>query len=483
MNIIYRFRFFLLSLLLLFSACDFDLFKSFEPDQTIELFVPVLDTLEDGSLTGKVGNVVLVNKAIVYENDKFIEYIVRSQSFGYWDPLLEYKWNLFLLQTNFFYTDQLPASEDSHYNIDSLYMGLSEPYTEYIDSLSADEFERQIFTNTKPGAIGIILDLLYSEDTLVIKYVAPNSPASSAGLEKGMKILEVNDSSVTGDSALERFGDLTAGDSGTALTLTVTKGGVEETFALVKDIVEFPSVLLDTVDQIPHIQVFTFTGQTIGDKSTSDEFQDALRATENSSVTLLDLRSNVGGSVLEVLYMCDEVISSGVIIHEEFRSLSTDSIPRFFQYADMASPGGVGEGRQYILLADAWSASASEIFISALMEAEGTPMVGDTTYGKGIGQIVIKTPGRGWAKVTSLLIKSRNNQVYHGVGIEPTYPTQDSEALARAVELARDMGGGPVSKKSRRRVDLEIMLSELNRRERIRGGETDIIIQRDWPLR
>jgi hypothetical protein len=70
------------------------------------------------------------------------------------------------------------------------------------------------------------------------------------------------------------------------------------------------------------------------------------------------------------------------------------------------------------------SASASEILISALKDRKdmaGAILIGDTTYGKGIGQSHILRPGREILSITSLQIRGLTNRTgdYHRKGIYP----------------------------------------------------------------
>src|SRR5690606_34635775 len=103
-----------------------------------------------------------------------------------------------------------------------------------------------------------------------------------------------------------------------------------------------------------------------------------------------------------------------------------------------ATPGGAGAGRSFVLLADEGTASASEIFIAALRENLGAPLVGSRTYGKGVGQASINTPGGGIAIVTYGTARTASGADYNGVGLAPTHPsTEKPDAmLAQAAAVA-----------------------------------------------
>jgi C-terminal processing protease CtpA/Prc len=68
--------------------------------------------------------------------------------------------------------------------------------------------------------------------------------------------------------------------------------------------------------------------------------------------------------------------------------------------------------------------------------------VGTKTYGKGVGQSVRNTPGRGLALVTFLKFMSKDGLDYHGRGIEPDYPdsSRGDRLLVKAVAVGKGLG-------------------------------------------
>jgi C-terminal processing protease CtpA/Prc len=136
-----------------------------------------------------------------------------------------------------------------------------------------------------------------------------------------------------------------------------------------------------------------------------------------------------------------------------------------------AKPGDKGEGRSYVLLADGGSASASEIFISALRENLGVPFVGDTTYGKGVGQAPIDTDGKGVAIITYGTARAASGADYNGIGLLPTHPSTakpdamlaQAAAVAAPGALARRAAEGKAGNDARRAA-----LIDWNRRQAVR---------------
>ena len=314
-------------------------------------------------------------------------------------------------------------------------------FTNYFDSAAAPGAMDRITTTTKPGGLGIEVGLNESDDSVVVRRVVAGSPAGRAGIAKGMIILAIDDSSVTGDSALTRFSRFSAGDSGESAVLRMLDAGSVRDFSMVREPVAFPTVYVDSLEGIGYIAISGFMPATVADLNTAGEFRNALGATRRFAVTILDLRDNGGGSLDLTLRMCDEILpADSVVIRQEQRQFSEeDHVPLLSTITHLATGQGSAEKRSFVLLANGGSASASEIFLIAIKEATGAPLVGQKTYGKGVGQVVRGTPGKGLALVTFLKFTSRSGLDYHGHGLEPDYPDSATgdRLLLKAVDVAR----------------------------------------------
>ena len=461
------------------------------PDQVVELYQPILDSLN--YKPGRSGSAEALNPVNVKESDgKVVQYRLTRQRFGSWSPDLEFKWNWFLLQSNFLFPGGLPDTAGMSAQTKSLYdkVHAEDNFTNYFDSAAAPSIWNRINTSTKPGAVGVMVKLNKAGDTVLINYVVPDSPAGRAGFAKNMAILSVNDSVITGDSALERFQRFSTGDSGTPVRFsTLAPGGSPREHNLVRMPVAFPTVIVDSLSGVGYISINGFTPNTVGEKSTYTEFQDALAATKRFPVTILDLRDNGGGSLDVALKMCDEILTDGKVIIRELqrRFVEASRAPIQTEITTAATSGGSGElgpdkkARKYLLLANGGSASASEIMLVALHEGAEAPLMGAKSYGKGVGQTVRNTPGKGLALITFLKFTSAARLDYHKHGLVPDVPdTADGdELLAHAAEKALSMAtaakaGAKVSAAERRSMLRAAALVEWNRRQAIRPGIREI---------
>jgi C-terminal peptidase prc len=397
-----------------------------------------------------------------------VEYRSSRRGYGSWNAERERQLHLFLLR-GFFLEPGVFEDITGLTNIDSLYARARrrDIHTRHIDSAEAAEYRRQIRTTVRPRVIGIQIRLNDAGDTIFLELVAPGSPAHKAGLRRGMPVLAVGDSAVTGDSALTRFVRFVEADTTTArLTVGTSQGPLTKT--MVRDTVSFPTVLADSLGGAGYIAIFSFTQNTVEGGSTYEEFRRALDATRRFPSTVLDLRGNGGGSLPVVLRMCDEVLSGGVIIRLIERGLQGGASVRT-ETAYRANRGEKHEGRAFVLLADDGSASASEIFIAALRENLQSPFVGASTYGKGVGQASFDTPGGGVAVITYGTARTASGLDYNGTGLAPTHPST-LKPDAMLVQAAGVAVPGALA----RRVDEAVETSALatvidwNRRQAIR---------------
>jgi len=356
-----------------------------------------------------------------------------------------------LLQRLYLWPEEVPdlAAVDS---MAELIAPLSDPFTTYYPPVEA---AIRIDDQTHPparGTTGLWLRALPVEpglprpvpDTLEVWRVLPTSPADSAGFRPHDRILALNGLRLDADTSLAAWWRLADDTVGSALELEVLRESTPFLDTLRLATVPLPTVYADSLaPDLSLIQVTEFRNVTIssdpghGDTTgTWAEFRTALRQTASDAVTLLDLRGNPGGNIRICLGMADELVASGVLLRMEDRSASYQPEQSGVLIVQ-ATPGGLGEARRFILLADAHSASCSEIFVAAIRANRSDALIGQTTYGKGIGQSQWRTPGGGLLKVTSIRLSDAHGETWHHVGIAPDQAiTGSAEQLAEALTLA-----------------------------------------------
>ena len=91
------------------------------------------------------------------------------------------------------------------------------------------------------------------------------------------------------------------------------------------------------------------------------------------------------------------------------------------------------------------TASASEILTGALSDYGLAKVVGETTFGKGIVQVILTLSDGTGLKVTMARYYTPNGVCIHGVGIDPDVEVKDDaqtdqdEQLLKALEVVKSL--------------------------------------------
>ena len=336
-----------------------------------------------------------------------------------------------------------------YYDVCYMYNQMLDPFTQYFDPNVKDLVYKQITETQEVVGIGAEVEIVESEGSsyLVITQVYPSSPSDEAGLMEGDIIKEIDGLAVT---TVENFEKMCAGKKGSLIKVTVDRGGEIVTVSVKLDEYHAPSVKVHYENSIPVIEILEFSKTTSNDSGTYGEFLEALMRTEGAPSTIIDLRSNPGGDTKQCNAVSAELLSSGDTIITDIVS-DVDSVRdggrwKFVQVFDTvtytATKDGIGRDRYYVLMSSDTSASCAEVVLSAVSVNKKTPIVGVTSYGKGIGQAVMSTESgiQGLALITALQGVDKNGESYHDLGIVPDFPIVDpDEQMAKAVELAKEM--------------------------------------------
>lgn len=147
---------------------------------------------------------------------------------------------------------------------------------------------------------------------------------------------------------------------------------------------------------------------------------------------VIDLRSNYGGDTFAMYSMTDIFLPKGSII-------STDKM-RFFSKTFRAKKTNLLSNKNIIILQDRNTASASENFISGLKDnLDNVLLIGNKTFGKGIGQFTLPLR-RGFAvKATTMLWYTPNGLNIQGEGIEPDIYYDGNDIVAFALKTIQQI--------------------------------------------
>lgn len=367
----------------------------------------------------------------------------------------ELEFNHFLLQNIYLYSDEIGAlrqyegkgtASSNYRDVIYLYASLSDPFTRYFDPDNMQSALDSYLGGEEEAMVGVVYGILGNDgdaaDTLVVHRIIPASPAEKAGVQVGDRILKVNGESVIGSGA-NQAGSLMEGGAGTLVTMELLREGKTVSVQLKKAFVAVPTVWLDYVDSIPVIQVTWFAENSLDSGGTADEFEKILTKAGDFEAAVIDLRNNPGGSVDQCMKMTDDLLSQGPFIWALEHSIDKKTYVGVVDTIELWEPGESTswEGRYYVFLADGGSASCSELMLASVRGNSDYLIVGDTTYGKGIAQILLQTYAKGLAVVSSSEFRMKDWTNYHKVGLAPDLKISDADsALAAAVRIAKQKG-------------------------------------------
>ena len=290
---------------------------------------------------------------------------------------------------------------------------LKDPYSVYMDKDTAQQFTQTLESSFE----GIGAEVGMVDGKIVIVSPFKNSPAEKAGLKANDQILKVNGESVAGLD-LSKATLKIRGKKGTTVKLEIARKGLKDPLTISVKRGEIP---LETV----HSSIKNLNGKKIGyieltsfAEKTAADFKKQLTALEDENIKglVIDVRGNPGGLLPSVEEILDEFVTKDKpMIQIENRNGEKQRV-----YSTLAKK------KEYpvAVLVDKGSASASEILAGALKEAEGYPLVGEKTFGKGTVQQAVPMGDGSNIKLTLFKWLTPNGNWIHKKGIQPNVPVK-----------------------------------------------------------
>ena len=302
------------------------------------------------------------------------------------------------------------------YMLDGYMYALGDKYSVYH---TAEEMQE--LTNESNGdLVGIGVRVMMDDETggIRILNVMHDSPALETGLQVGDVIVKVGGLEVTADTYNTAVNDV-AGEAGTELTVTILRNG--ETFerTLTRRLVRSEAVFLEMQDNhTALIRIYEFTGNA------ADDFIAAMEEAQKAGATgyVFDVRNNPGGDLGVIVRILDYLLPEGPIVRiidasgEVVHTYTSD-------VSEIQAP--------MVVLINENTASAAELFTSALLDYDKCVTVGQTTYGKGVMQNIITLPDGSGIRLTTHYYNPPYSDNYNGVGIPADYELEmASSAIA-----------------------------------------------------
>ena len=311
--------------------------------------------------------------------------------------------------------------------IDGMLAALGDPYTFYY----TDEAYAAMNEETTGQYVGVGMLVGETADgTLRVLRVFRGSPAEKAGIEAGDALLAIDGASVGGDApmSLSEASALLKGEGETPVEVEVERGGEVLSFTLERGEVSINYVEYSILEgNVGYLSIYQFTGDDVeGVKEAISAFQQA-----GVSALVVDVRSNPGGLLTDVVDICDMLLPEGLIVYTEDRSGAREEFYADGEYWDVPMA----------VLVNGDSASASEIFAAAVQDTGRGIVVGEVTYGKGVVQTLHAFPEGDGMQLTTATYYTPSGASIHGQGVTPDIEVAlatDASVIYHAPDAASD---------------------------------------------
>lgn len=336
----------------------------------------------------------------------------------------------------YFYFDQDDEKrEESYY--DGIMKGLDDPYSVYY---TQEEYEKLMEEDSgKFEGIGATVSKDNEKGTIYIVKPIVGSPAEKAGLLPDDVVVAVDDLDITTDMELDYVVDHIRGEKGSTVTLKIYRAGEPDYLYIdiVRDTIVNTTVSYEMLDNsIGYIEVEQFV------ENTPELFEDAIDDLQSQGAKglVIDLRNNPGGLLKAVIEMADYVIDdsltanganqAGLLLQTKDKN---DKVLEEFECGDKHSVD-----LPMAVLVNKNSASASEIFSGCLKDYGVAKIVGETTYGKGIVQSVMKLKDGSAVKLTIAQYFLPSGISIHKTGVTPDVEVELDDEQKRKIVIEHD---------------------------------------------
>lgn len=271
-----------------------------------------------------------------------------------------------------------------------------DPHSDYSNAEETKELNEPLQGNF--SGIGITFNM--NSDTLYVIQTVGGGPSERVGILAGDRIIEVNDTAVAGvkmknSDIMKRL----RGPKGTVVDVKVLRmdgGVVPDTIDFSITRADIPIYSVDAAYMVDartgYIRINRFAAET------AKEVRDALRKLQKEGMQqlILDLTDNGGGYLQASVELLGELLDPGTL------AVYTEGLnsPRFDAYAHPAGSKPLFTDGRLVVMANQYSASASEITSGAIQDHDRGVIVGRRTFGKGLVQRPIPFPDGSMIRLT-----------------------------------------------------------------------------------
>lgn len=235
------------------------------------------------------------------------------------------------------------------------------------------------------------------------------TPAEEAGLKENDIIIKVNDIDVRDKNLTDTVKEI-KGKENTDVVITVIRDGKEQSIKVARKEIQIDSTAHELLENgIGYLDIKSFS------ENSASDVEKAIEDLRKKGMTklIIDLRFNGGGDVRSTIKIAN------LFLDKDKEIYSTINGKNFKK--TVYTEKNAKYNFDIVILANKYSASASELLTAALKENKRTKeVIGETTYGKGVIQGVYPSSTGGALKATIEEYFGPGELKLNNKGVEPT---------------------------------------------------------------
>jgi len=317
--------------------------------------------------------------------------------------------------------------------ISGITMGLDR-WTMLIRPKKTDQYVRQNYAEKVMGT-GIV-PLVATKPRLryFIDTIVRNSPSEQAGLKRLDELILIGNTHVATLKPTQLI-DALRGPDKSMIEVSVKRGEKYLWFRFQRGPVDYKSAWCNLLeDKRVYCKIHGFNDNTVA------QFEEAIRELPrpHRNQLIVDMRNNPGG----LIYSATNLVAKMWLGHKRLAILETRQ-NGFIDFADTSvDKRPLLANWQTVFIADKTTASAGEMMLAAIQDHGAAVIIGQNTYGKGVGQLVTFIEGAMF-RCTTLWVMSPNGRLIEGKGVAPDYKVswtfqQMTEGRDKQLEVAQE---------------------------------------------
>lgn len=247
---------------------------------------------------------------------------------------------------------------------------------------------------------GVGISYIVHQDTVFVRRVVDDGPASKAGIIAGDRIIGTDSVSFQGMSN-EQINATLRGPKSSKITLKVKSVGSDTIYERTLTRNNIPLSSIESayrIDEVGYIRISNFS------HNTAEEFAEAYKQIGSTKHLVVDVRGNSGGSLASCIRLCELFLRKGdIIVTTEGRTHEP--------YIYAASKRGAMCDIALVILTDEQTASASEIFAGAMQDHDRGVVIGRRSFGKGLVQRQVEFPDGSGIRLTVSRYKTPSGRI------------------------------------------------------------------------